>query len=76
MITITINQTDNIDNDLNKLDQITNVLDVFPGNDEVKLKIIDQWYEITLMKMKQRVDAENADMLELLFGIEGIEVEL
>ena len=76
MITITIQQTDNIDNDFEILDQVINTLDVFSGNDEVRLKIKDQFYEITLLQLPQKVEADNADMLELLFGIEGIEVEL
>ena len=76
MITITIQQTDNIDKDFETLDQIINTLDVFSGNDEVRLKIKDQFYEITLLQLPQKVEADNADMLELLFGIEGIEVEL
>ena len=73
---ITIVQTDNIDSDLETLDTVLCTLECFPGNEEVRLKIVDQWYEITLLKLPQKVDAESVDLIELLFSIDNIEIEL
>ena len=73
---ITIQQTDDIDKDLDTLGTVLNTLECFPGNEELRLKIVDQWYEITLLALPQKVDSENVDLIELLFGIENIGVEL
>ena len=76
MLNITITQTDDMDKDLEALDSIVTTLECFPGNKEVRLKIVDQWYEITLLRLNMKVDSDNMDMVELLLAIDNVEVGL
>lgn len=77
MLIISIPTTYNTANDLKKLDQIITILDCYPGDEEVRIKLMQQT-ETGLARvfcMPQQVD-NDVDMLELLYGIDDIDVEI
>ena len=74
MLTITITETQDVDNDLEKLNSLKTIFECFSGDDEVHLKI-DQTHRIVTFRLPQKINV-NLDMLELLYSIDNIEVEI
>jgi len=75
MLIITINQTSDVESDLERLGSILTSLDCFPGKDEVLIKVKGETYEIRLFKMPHKVEEDNIDMISLLVDIDNVEID-